>query len=261
MKADTEYWDKTAQDWQAGTAGAEYRLWRRHSDAVNRRLLSQWMPSGKSVLKTDLFDEAMCDGLLDLLKDRSSLVVGMDVSETVLVSARKGDQIGSYIAGDVRRLPFANASFDCIISLSTLDHFNTVDEIESSIRELARTLRPGGTLVLTLDNMLNPLIWLRNGAMFPLLHRMGIVPYFVGKSCGPRTLRRLVGKAGLDVCEVGAVLHCPRVLAVACARRLLQAQESTKARFLRTLMSFEWLSRLPTRFFSGYFVAVRAVKR
>jgi hypothetical protein len=83
----------------------------------------------------------------------------------------------------------------------------------------------------------------------------------VGKTCGPRGLRRLVREAGLDVREVRAVMHCPRVLAVALARRLAGAPEPTQRRFLRALMAFEHLRRLPLgRFLSGYFVAARAVK-
>jgi hypothetical protein len=41
------------------------RLWRAHSDAVNKALVARWRPVGQmdTLLKTDLFDEAVSDGL------------------------------------------------------------------------------------------------------------------------------------------------------------------------------------------------------
>jgi SAM-dependent methyltransferase len=238
------------------------RLWRRHSDAINSRLLARWLPpSGmKRVLKTDLFDEAFGDGLVSMLQQRAASVTGIDVSPQVLSAAGARCDGAARVAADVRQLPFADGSFDAVVSLSTLDHFTSHDQITAGVRELGRTLRGGGHLVLTMDNLLNPLVWLRNAVLFPWLHRVGIVPYFVGKTCGPRALRRVVEDAGLRVREVRAVLHCPRVLAVALARRLSGADERTRRRFLDTLVRFEHLDRLPTRFFSGYFVAALAVK-
>lgn len=262
MKPDGDYWDKTAQQWREGAADREYRLWRRHTDAVNERLLTQWLPPDvKRVLKTDMFDEAVGEGLVHFFERRGAHVVGIDVSPEVLVSAGARSSSASRVAADVRQLPFVDGSFDCVISFSTLDHFTNLDEIALSVRELGRTLRPGGTLVLTMDNPINPLVWMRNVALFPILHRLGIVPYFVGKTCGPGALRRIVNDAGMDVQEVGALLHCPRVIAVAVSKKLLDAQESTKVRFLNGLMKFEGLSRWPLRYFSGHFVALRAVKR
>jgi hypothetical protein len=58
-----------------------------------------------------------------------------------------------------------------------------------------------------------------------------------------------------------AVMHCPRALAVALSRVSQKyTGNETKKRFLEALMSFEHLSRFPTRFLTGYFVAVRAIK-
>jgi len=63
---------------------------------------------------------------------------------------------------------------------------------------------------------------------------------------------------GFEVLEMIAVLHCPRVLAVNLAR-ILEKRTScaTQQRFLRQLMSFERLARWPTRFLTGYSLAVR----
>jgi SAM-dependent methyltransferase len=259
VNPNTQYWEQTARKCQADAAG---RLWRRHSDAINARLLARWLPeSGNaSLLKTDLFDEAVGDGLLSRLGERSALSVGMDVSEQVLLAARSRCPGAVRIAADVRQLPFADDSFDCVVSISTLDHFASHAEVHTSLVELRRVLRPGGLLVLTMDNLNNPVVWLRNVVLFPWLHRVGIVPYYVGKTAGQARLRNMVTSAGLEVRAVEATLHCPRVLAVSIAKRLSRADDRTQKRFLEFLMDFERLAHWPFRFVTGYFVAVRAVK-
>jgi len=48
---------------------------------------------------------------------------------------------------DGRRLPFADASFDAVVSFETLEHVFNLDEV---LDELARVVKPGGTLLVTL---------------------------------------------------------------------------------------------------------------
>ncbi len=88
-----------------------------------------------------------------------------------------------------------------------------------------------------------------------------LVPYFVGKSHGRRGLTSALEKVGFEVLESRAIMHCPRVLAVAVAG-ILQKKNSKKShqRFLALLAKFEFLEKLPTRFFTGHFVAVHAIK-
>ena len=163
------------------------------------------------------------------------------------------------IVADVRSLPFTEASFDVVFSGSTLDHFESAADIQMAIGELRRVLRPGGTLILTLDNPANPLIWLRNGPLLGLLRRIGIVPYEVGATLGPRLLERAVQAAGLDVVETTAVMHCPRAIAVAVAEPTERLSRSWQESFLRHLQAWERLERWPTRWLTGHYVAVHAV--
>ncbi len=88
------------------------------------------------------------------------------------------------------------------------------------------------------------------------------MPYYVGASFGLRLLCLKLEQVGFDLLETTAVMHCPRVLAVVLTRFLDRyTTPETQRRFLRVLMSFERLSRLPARFLTGYFVAVRAIRR
>jgi SAM-dependent methyltransferase len=50
------------------------------------------------------------------------------------------------VQGDARRLPFADASFDRVIAAEVLEH---IPEDRRAMAELARVLKPGGTMAVT----------------------------------------------------------------------------------------------------------------
>ena len=258
---EARYWDAVAAVWQKTRPQVGWRL---HCDAVNRALLARWLPADRvgRLLKTDTFDEAGRDGLYPLMASRAERVVGLDISLRTLRAGRASHSGLRATAGDVRRLPFADGAFDVVVSNSTLDHFGSLDELIAGLEEIHRVLRDGGQLLLTLDNLANPIVALRNALPYPVVHRAGIVPYYVGASCGPRRLRRVLSDLGYDVAEITAILHSPRVLAVALGEALdRHAGPETQRRFSGWLLAFERLARWPTRFLTGHFVAVRAVRR
>jgi SAM-dependent methyltransferase len=250
-------WDEVGEAWQRRRP---QRLWRRHSDAVNAALLERWLPKRcERVLKTDLFDEANGAGLADVLGARAGTVVGVDVAPSMASAAGRDHDVISATVGDARALPFRDGAFDAVVSNSTLDHFRTVDEIDVSLQEIRRVLRPGGELVLTLDNSANPLVWVRNALPFAFLHRVGLVPYFVGATLGPSATAEHLRAVGMEVFERSAVLHCPRAPAVVAAGIVDRiGSDALRALLLRMLRGCEVLEHLPTRDLTGYFVAARA---
>ena len=253
-------WDSALEP-LLGAPGAS--LWRLHSDSVNATLFARWLPSEPcaNLLKTDLFDEAMGDGLYPMLSTRAWHVAALDVAPSVLAAATMRHPALLAVAADVRRLPFASDAFDVVVSNSTLDHFDAREEILTALRGFHRILRPGGRLLLTMDNLANPAVALRNALPFRLLHRLKLVAYPIGATGGPRRLRRMLKDAGFDVLETVALLHCPRVLSVALARRCDRSgTPEAKARFLHSAWRWERLARWPTRYLTGYFVGINARK-
>jgi len=242
---------------------ARLRLWRRHSDSVNLALLKRWLPPGTPgpILKTDLYDEAVGEGLYRHLASLGgSCTIGIDISATVCGLAGRSHLGLVALRADVRALPLRDATIDVIVSNSTLDHFSSPREIAAGLRELARVLRPGGHLVVTLDNPANPMVWIRNRLPASWLLATRLVPYPVGVTLSRRQLARCLREAGLEVLEETAILHSPRVLAVALARRWNTCDENWKRWFLRMLDRFERLENFFTCYLTGHFIAARASK-
>jgi ubiquinone/menaquinone biosynthesis C-methylase UbiE len=74
--------------------------------------------------------------------------VGLDYSLQMLALARRGlgavPGLRSLVLGDASRLPFCNASFDCIVSMGLLDYVASPEDV---LAESRRVLVPGGVLV------------------------------------------------------------------------------------------------------------------
>lgn len=72
--------------------------------------------------------------------------IGLDISRRDLGICRAAAIYLSLIQGDARALPFADASFNTVMSVSVLEHIPGVDPF---FGEAYRVLRPGGTLVFS----------------------------------------------------------------------------------------------------------------
>lgn len=87
--------------------------------------------------------------LLARLRERRlhARLVGADLSRGMLRVARERlRHDASLVAGDAVALPFDTASFDVVISSSSLHYW---DDTAAGLRELSRVLRPGGHLVVS----------------------------------------------------------------------------------------------------------------
>jgi len=246
------YWDGVARD---AEATASSPLWRLHADQATQELLRRWLPEERSgrILKTDLYDESCTDGLVPQLGEHADVVVGVDVSTVVARRATVRAAVCA-VTGDVRHLPFRAGSFDVVVSNSTLDHFAKHADIARALRELERVLAVGGVLIVTLDNPRHPLVRLRN-ALAPAWQRLGLVPYALGATHGPRALRAALAASGFEVLELTAVHHFPRIALVA-LQGLLRGKLALPA--LRVARRAEVLGDWPTRFLTGQYVAALA---
>jgi SAM-dependent methyltransferase len=258
-RLDTQYWDSV----QSLLGKGENPIWRAHSDAINSAFVLRSLIRRKvrCALKTDLFDEVAGPGLYPLLEDIAERVVGIDMSAQAARRAQDSRRMLASAAADVRRLPFKSESFDLVVSNSTLDHFEHFREVEDSLRELHRVLKPGAQLIVTLDNLANLTVALRNVLPVAFRRRSRIVPYFVGATCGPARLRKVLAATGFEVHAVEAILHVPRFFALHTAYLVGRyASDELQHRILRGMNGFEVMSRWPTRFLTAYYIGASVVR-
>ena len=85
---------------------------------------------------------------------------GIDRGKKAIRAARRvAEQLGieaEYVLGDVRVLPFPDASFDAVFSYSVLQHL-AKDDVRAVVSEIRRVLRPGGIVWIEMPNARGPL--------------------------------------------------------------------------------------------------------
>src|SRR5439155_18179479 len=138
-----------------------------------------------------VLDVATGTGLVarELVRQKGCSVVGLDQSPEMLAAARermRGLNV-KLVEGRADELPFGDAEFDALTFTYLLRY---VDDSGATLRELARVVRPGGTIAMLEfalpRRMWRPLweLWVRIG--LPLAGRM-ISPgwHEVGRFLGP----------------------------------------------------------------------------
>jgi SAM-dependent methyltransferase len=97
-------------------------------------------------------------GFVRELVRKGADVTGCDFSYTALhVGKEKLQALGNgtsatLIQGDAQALPFADESFDVVVSCETIEH---VPDVRKALREMWRVARPGAKLFLTTPNYAN----------------------------------------------------------------------------------------------------------
>jgi ubiquinone/menaquinone biosynthesis C-methylase UbiE len=264
LDPDSQYWDSTSKKIPLGQ---DYdRLIAEHYRRAHFNLINRWT-RGKSyhaVLKTDLFAEAMCPSrsfAWDVLKLYGKLT-GIDISGDICRKA-KGVAIHHALTDslevatcDVRKLPFAAGSFDLVISDSTLDHYKSKGEIDNALKELARVLKPGGTLIITLDNKSNI-----TEPLFRLWLALGLSPFYIGKTYSMAELEKVLVKTGMSVTGKTTLIHNPRFFAKFITGILRKINPGkADGRIKRLLNYFDSLENKKTKYLTAQFIAIKATK-
>jgi ArsR family transcriptional regulator len=93
---------------------------------------------------------------------RVGRVIGIDNAPAMLEVAQKnlrtlGVPNVDLLVGEVRRLPLEDGSVDAAFANMVLHH---AEDPEAMLREMARVVRPGGTVAIT-DEVAHPFAWMR----------------------------------------------------------------------------------------------------
>jgi SAM-dependent methyltransferase len=89
-------------------------------------------------------------------------IVATDISEELLEVARKKYSGIEFRTADAMALDFADATFDVVFGSSVLHHL----DMDKSLKEIFRVLKPGGRIVFEEPNMLNPQIFIQKNIPF-----------------------------------------------------------------------------------------------
>ncbi|HTU78390.1 MAG TPA: class I SAM-dependent methyltransferase [Solirubrobacteraceae bacterium] len=130
------------RDYERQTHAAEDRHWwyRGRRTVINGVIAGLGLPEHARIL------DAGCGSGRNMVElARYGTVTGIELSQTSVELARERD-VGEVIAGSVLELPFADDSFELAASLDVIEHLE--DDL-GALRELRRTVAPGGALLLT----------------------------------------------------------------------------------------------------------------
>lgn len=243
------------REWERAWKPHPANVWFRHQAAVLGAHMRGVENGGGWVLKTDAFEEAC--GVPSPAEVDGRLIL-MDVSPRIVVSAARAlaGIRAKGCATDVRRLGFRPGAFAAVLSHSTLDHFRREEDIALALREIHAVLRPGGRLVVTLDNPENPVLAVRR-AVYAVAGRVGgVIPFAMGRTLSRRALVAALGRAGFTTIESAYVLHTPRIVALWLAEWAARAHLGRLGRVLEG--AFRMLERvlggLPTRRWTAHFI-------
>lgn len=148
---DVQAFDERAASYESGLRG---QLHKEISDRVVKLALNR-VPAPRRVLDVGCGTGYVLRRLAARLP-RASDFLGVDAAPKMIEVARSAssDERLRFVQGAAERLPADESAYDLVVSTTSFDHWT---DQAAGIRECARALTPGGTLVLT-DQFSN-LLW------------------------------------------------------------------------------------------------------
>jgi SAM-dependent methyltransferase len=138
------------RDYELQTHKAEDRHWwyRGRRTVIERVLAGLRLPARARIL------DAGCGSGRNMVElARHGTVTGVELSPTSVRLARQRG-IGEVVEGSVLEMPFSADSFDLAVSLDVIEHLE--DDL-GALREMRRTVTPGGSLLVTVPAY--PWLW------------------------------------------------------------------------------------------------------
>jgi SAM-dependent methyltransferase len=152
------------------------------------RTLLRWL--GADLRGLRVLDVAGGDGYWAAqARRRGAWAVALDLAEPKLRRGRALAAAPALICGDALELPFADASFDRVMSVCAIEHFADGGR---ALDEMARVLAPGGELVMSADALTLATRW-------PRLYRAHCERYHVQRTYSHHELAAQLSARGLVV--------------------------------------------------------------
>lgn len=143
--------NKVASDFYNSPLWPKFRFWEWFTFLCNggerrsRNKVLRHLPKGPGL---KLLDVAIGDGVYLPWLPEDWSIVGIDVSQSQLDACKKraeGRDV-TLILGEAEDLPVHDHKFDAALSIGAFNYFN---DPEKALREMARAVKPGGTIVVS----------------------------------------------------------------------------------------------------------------
>ena len=118
----------------------------------NSSILEIGCGNGKNMFnRTSIDSHPLSYQLRDTYRERKSFPVhlwtGCDASEKLVKLCTEKNLV--VVETDMCNLPFDDGEFDAILCIAVFHHLSTVERRENALREIARILRPNGTILIS----------------------------------------------------------------------------------------------------------------
>lgn len=124
-------------------------------------------------------------------RKRGASAVSIDLARAKMLRGRRLALAPALLEADALRLPFADASFDNVMSICAIEHFS---DGPAALGEMARVLAPGGELVMSADALTRRSEW-------PGLYEAHCRRYAVQRTYDHQQLATLLAERGLELVE------------------------------------------------------------
>ncbi|KKU11392.1 MAG: hypothetical protein UX65_C0002G0024 [Parcubacteria group bacterium GW2011_GWB1_46_8] len=131
---------------------------------------------GKKLLKLDLWNENFNTPILDRAIEAGMEVNGVDISPEIVKGATEKFRAKyttgfSFVAADIRNLPYPDHTFDYVYTMGTIEH---VPDPQTAIKEIFRVLKPDSIAIIGVPYRYDifgraAFIWIGN--------KLGFLPY------------------------------------------------------------------------------------
>lgn len=146
---------------------------------------------------------------------KEARAICLDIDAQALSAARSRDPDLFAVVGDLRRMPFADETFELVFNSSTVEH---LDDPAAAVMEMQRVCRPQGLVFVGVPYRFGPLgfqpwirrthigTWLgpvfsrrtldrllRKGRLVPIAYRRYFLRFFIGAVAGKTTQPKLEG--------------------------------------------------------------------
>jgi len=121
---------------------------------------------------------------------------GVDAAPAMIEQCERryhGSPRAHFSVGDAHKLEFDDAVFDVVICMGVIDR---IQNWELAIAEMARVLKPGGSLIISFPNLSSPYAWWKNFVFYPAMAVVRPLYFWLIRRPRPSTLYNRVDLRG-----------------------------------------------------------------